>query len=158
MKVKLILIFIALSSSAAFAQNYRVDWYVIGSGGGHSQSASYSVDGTIGQPLLGRSISASYIVDAGFWMGAVGPRCEYIIGDDNGNGIFNGLDVTYGVSYFKGGPPPPYQCECTSGLTWYVAGDVNATCSFNGVDITYMVAYLKGSPNYLTPCPECPPN
>ncbi len=82
--------------------------------------------------------------------------CSYVVGDIGANGIFNGLDVTYGVSYFKGGPPPAYSCECTPGNIWYVSGDVNASCSFNGLDITYMVAYFKGGP-LPVPCPDCPP-
>jgi hypothetical protein len=84
------------------------------------------------------------------------PRCDYVVGDANGNGSFNGLDVTYGVAYFKGGPPPLYQCECTPGHTWYVSGDVNQSCNFNGLDVTYMVSYFKGGPP-PSPCPDCPP-
>jgi S-formylglutathione hydrolase FrmB len=83
--------------------------------------------------------------------------CDYIVGDANYSGGYNGLDITYGVAFFKGGPPPPYVCECTAGNTWYVAGDVNASCSYNGLDITYGVAYFKGgsAPNA---CPDCPPS
>ncbi len=84
------------------------------------------------------------------------PGCPYIVGDANGNGTFNGLDVTYSVAYFKGGPPPPFECECTPGNIWYVAGDVNGSCSFNGLDVTYMVAYFKGGPLPHS-CPDCPP-
>jgi hypothetical protein len=84
-----------------------------------------------------------------------GSVCSYVVGDANGNEAFNGLDVTYSVAYFKGGPPPPYECECTPGNTWYVAGDVNQSCSFNGLDVTYMVAYFKGGPP-PHPCPDCP--
>jgi hypothetical protein len=83
--------------------------------------------------------------------------CSYAVGDANGNGTFNGLDVTYSVAYFKGGPHPPYECECTPGNTWYVAGDVNASCTFNGLDVTYMVAYFKGGP-LPRPCADCPPS
>jgi hypothetical protein len=82
--------------------------------------------------------------------------CDYEVGDANGNGTFNGLDVTYSVAYFKGGPHPPYECECTPGNIWYVAGDVNGSCSFNGLDVTYMVAYFKGGP-LPHPCLDCPP-
>lgn len=82
--------------------------------------------------------------------------CEYVVGDVNGSENFDGNDITYGISYFQGGPPPVYECECTEGDIWYVAGDVNASCSYNGMDITYGVAYLKGGPA-LMPCPDCPP-
>jgi hypothetical protein len=87
----------------------------------------------------------------------VAAGCPYTIGDANGNGAFNGLDVTYSVGYFKGGPPPPFNCNCPPHGVWYVAGDVNASCSFNGLDVTYMVAYFKGGPT-PNPCPDCPPS
>lgn len=80
--------------------------------------------------------------------------CVYITGDANGNGAFNGIDVTYGVSYFKGGQPPPYTCYC-DGHTWFVAGDTNGDCVYNGLDITYGVSYFKGGPA-IHPCPACP--
>jgi hypothetical protein len=87
---------------------------------------------------------------------SVGPNCHYAVGDANNSGVFNGLDVTYSVGYFKGGPPPGYSCECTAGHTWFVAGDVNGSCSFNGLDVTYMVSYFKGGLGPV-PCADCPP-
>jgi hypothetical protein len=83
-------------------------------------------------------------------------ECDYIVGDVNGNNNYNGLDITYGVNFFKGGLNPVYDCECTAGNTWYVSGDVNASCSYNGLDITYGVSYFKGGPAPI-PCPDCPP-
>jgi hypothetical protein len=81
-----------------------------------------------------------------------------IVGDINGNGQANGIDVTYGVSYFKGGNAPLNACNCPpTPFPFYAAGDVNGNCAFNGIDITYYVAYLKGSPNPLNFCPTCPP-
>jgi hypothetical protein len=144
--------------SVASAQNYHIDWYVIGSGGGHSASGSYQLDGTIGQPIVGKSSSASYTLDAGFWVGATsqqGPACNYVVGDVNNSGGFNGVDVVFAVSYFKGGAAPPYHCVCGAN-DWYVAGDVNASCNFNGVDVTYAVGYFKGGPA-PHPCADCPP-
>ena len=82
--------------------------------------------------------------------------CQYTPGDVNDSGDFNGLDVVYSVSFFKGGQTPPYQCECTYNNTWFVSGDVNQSCDFNGLDVTYMVYYLKGGPA-LQFCPDCPP-
>jgi hypothetical protein len=90
--------------------------------------------------------------------GALQPSgCEYVAGDVNGSESLNGLDVTYGVAFFKGGPVPPYECECTPGNTWYVAGDVNGSCSYNGLDITYLVSFFKGGPGVI-PCADCPPS
>jgi parallel beta-helix repeat protein len=82
--------------------------------------------------------------------------CHYVPGDVNGPGTFTGLDITYMVRFFKGGPHPTYSCECTTGNTWYVSGDVNGSCSFTGLDITYSVRYFKGGPAPI-PCPDCPP-
>lgn len=82
--------------------------------------------------------------------------CHYTPGDVNDSGNFDGLDVVYSVSFFKGGQAPPYQCECTYNDTWFVSGDVNQSCNFNGLDVTYMVYYLKGGPS-LQFCPDCPP-
>jgi len=84
-----------------------------------------------------------------------GSGCQYTVGDVNNSTVFNGIDVTYGVAYFKGGNPPPYSCDC-NGSTWFVAGDVNGSCVFNGIDITYMVSYFKGGP-LPVPCSACPP-
>lgn len=82
--------------------------------------------------------------------------CDYVVGDVNGSDSYNGLDITYGVAFFKGGPVPPYECECTPGNIWYVAGDVNNSCNYNGLDITYGVAYFKGG-SAPVPCQDCPP-
>jgi hypothetical protein len=86
----------------------------------------------------------------------IGPVCDYVVGDANNSGGYNGLDVTYSVNYFKGGSAPPYSCECTPGNIWYVAGDVNASCSYNGLDVTYGVVYFKGGSAPM-PCADCPP-
>ncbi|HBC46296.1 MAG TPA: hypothetical protein DEO84_10225 [candidate division Zixibacteria bacterium] len=92
--------------------------------------------------------------DLAFCLG--GRVCDYVVGDANGSGTFTGLDVTYSVRYFKGGPHPPFSCECTPGNTWYVSGDVNGSCTFSGLDITYMVRYFKGGAHPI-PCADCPP-
>ncbi|OGC90057.1 MAG: hypothetical protein A2W25_15580 [candidate division Zixibacteria bacterium RBG_16_53_22] len=88
--------------------------------------------------------------------------CVYIPGDINGVGGPNGIDVTYGVSFLKGGNAPPADCgtpvgPCPQNSPFYAAGDVNGSCSFNGIDITYFVAYLKGLQPALLFCPTCPP-
>jgi hypothetical protein len=157
MKLKVILMML-LTTSLASAQSYHIDWYVIGNGGGHSQSGSNQLDGTIGQPIVGHSSSSSYQIDAGFWTGvtAGSTGCTYIVGDANNSGTWTGQDVTYSVRFFKGGNPPPYSCECPVGHTWYVSGDVNGSCSFSGQDVTYMVRHFKtGIPAIF--CDDCPP-
>jgi len=145
------------------AQTYQIDWYVIGSGGGHSQSSSYQLDGTIGQPIVGTSSSSNYIVESGFWVGAgeQGSICgPYIIGDYNGSNSFNVADIIAGFSKLKiGQPDPALLCECPpgSGNSWAVAMDVNNSCGFNVADIISAFSKLRtGSPE-LIPCALCPP-
>jgi hypothetical protein len=86
-----------------------------------------------------------------------GGGCDYTVGDVNGSDNYNGLDITYGVNFFKYGSPPP-QCEvCPNCPDWWYCGDVNASCNYNGLDITYGVNYFKfGSPG-PAPCGDCPP-
>jgi len=80
MKIFKILILMALLTSVAFAQGYQIDWYVIASGGDSSSFNNYWVDGTIGQPIVGRTSSTNYIIDAGFWVGAGGHAPGYYRG------------------------------------------------------------------------------
>jgi hypothetical protein len=83
--------------------------------------------------------------------------CPYRVGDVNNVPPANGIDVTFGVSYFKGGNVPPVTCDmCPQPAPFYAALDVNATCTTNGIDITYFVAFLKGGPALMY-CPTCPP-
>jgi len=152
-------IIILLLPALTYAQNYQIDWWVIGSGGGHSQSSNYQLDGTIGQPIVGESSSPNYIIQAGFWVGAV-PQggCDYIPGDANNNTEYNGVDVTYSVNYLKGlGAPPPFECDCPPHGMLYSAADANGNCQFNGVDVSYSVNYLKGQGPIPFGCADCPP-
>ena len=91
-------------------------------------------------------------------MGAFGgylSGCHYTAGDVNGSDSYNGLDITYGVAFFKGGPDP-LCLECGLCPGWWYCGDVNGSCSYNGLDITYGVNYFKGGPGPI-PCSDCPP-
>jgi hypothetical protein len=85
--------------------------------------------------------------------------CDYVIGDVNGSDSYNGLDITFGVNYFRGGPDPfcPLgSCPIPPCDAFYYCGDVNGGCSYNGLDITYGVNYFRGGPGPV-PCGSCPP-
>jgi len=87
-----------------------------------------------------------------------GGGCSFVPGDINGNGSANGIDVTYGVSYLKGGSAPKDSCDCPPlAFPFYAAMDVNGNCAANGIDITYFVSYLKGQQPSLLYCQDCPP-
>ncbi|UCE66619.1 MAG: dockerin type I repeat-containing protein [Candidatus Zixiibacteriota bacterium] len=62
---------------------------------------------------------------------------DYYPGDANGDGLVNGLDVVFLVSYFRGSGPTPAPM---------LAADANGDCMVNGVDVVYLVAYFKGGP------------
>jgi len=53
---------------AAFAQDYRIDWWTVDGGGGTSTGGVYAVSGTIGQPEAGGPmIGGNYTLTGGFW-------------------------------------------------------------------------------------------
>jgi hypothetical protein len=165
MKMIGIISFLLIIPSLCAAQNYRIDWYVIGSGGGHAESGNYQVNGTIGQPIVGQSSSSNYIVEAGYWVGIGGGISlgyEYFPGDAN---MYNGIwppqviggDVTYLVNYFRGLPAGR---PCLLNGFWCSA-DANGDCNIIGSDVTKLVNYFRGigsilhcadyEPAWLTP-------
>jgi len=48
---------------------YDLSWSVVGSGGGPSEGADYTVDGTIGQSAAGELSGGAYRLAGGFWAG-----------------------------------------------------------------------------------------
>jgi hypothetical protein len=62
---------ILLLTGTALASNsgtLTLEWYVIGGGGGHSAALPYTLDGTVGQAVVGTIILAGpYDHCAGFW-------------------------------------------------------------------------------------------
>ena len=144
--------------SIAGAQNYQLEGLTVIPAAGSVASSNYSIDISAGEPIVGTASSASSQIEAGIWATPAGPQggCGYVIGDINGNEQANGIDVIYGVAYFKGGSAPPDQCDCPGHGLLYASGDVNGNCSFNGIDITFYVTYLKGG-TPIFPCADCPP-
>ncbi len=136
----------------------------------HGQSGWVNTDITQGEcgvqifELLGDSVwhCLDDTTDLAFCLlgtGCGGGGCDYVAGDVNGSDSYNGLDVTYGVAFFKGGPDPmcPFgTCPIPPCDAFFYCGDVNNSCSYNGLDITYGVAYFKGGPGPM-PCVDCPP-
>jgi predicted glutamine amidotransferase len=131
---------------------------------------------------LGYSAAASYhpALEIGLWQGMANfelvelqggvtpvvtdvrdylPVGFYIPGDSNGSLGFNGLDVTFSVSYLKGlGPAPPDTVDCPGHGLIAAAADANGSCRFNGLDIIYCINFFKGIGSPPTFCPDCPPN
>src|SRR5439155_7881610 len=64
---KIPLLLFAVTSTAALAQSYSIDWFTIDGGGGTSTGGVYSVSGTIGQPDAGKMSGGNFTLDGGFW-------------------------------------------------------------------------------------------
>jgi hypothetical protein len=58
----------SLFAVAAMAQSYSIDWFTVDGGGGTSSGGNYSLDGSIGQPDAGFTMSGgSFSMTGGFW-------------------------------------------------------------------------------------------
>jgi hypothetical protein len=60
-----------LIATAVLAQNYRVDWNTLSSGGGTGSSASFRLSCTIAQPAAGFASDVNLLHWIGFWSGDV---------------------------------------------------------------------------------------
>lgn len=61
---------LALEPAAPAATDaYSITWKVIASGGATMSSPSYTMMGTVGQPVTGTSASSNYSVLSGYWYG-----------------------------------------------------------------------------------------
>ena len=132
----------------------------------NASGLSLSAGGLIsGTPIAPDTINFTAIVSditgdtasGEFSLVIIGGGDSYLLGDINGNGLINGIDIVYLVRFFKGEvAPPPFVIDCEPHGMLYAACDVNGSCSVNGLDIVYFVNYLKGIATFL-PCPDCPP-
>ncbi|HTP07952.1 MAG TPA: hypothetical protein VMP08_06860 [Anaerolineae bacterium] len=59
------------ASQSRPAANIDLSWNVISASGGHASSSSYSMDATLGQPIVDRSTGATIRLSAGFWQTAI---------------------------------------------------------------------------------------
>ena len=171
MKTAKIILILLMLASIGSAQSYQVDWYVIGSGGGHSESSNYQVNGTIGQPIVGITSSDNYTIESGFWVGGgiIGPQeFAYLAGDANmaneyvdiGNPLTGpwrvGGDVTFLVNYFditSGNQPclmhnPSNTDDYPGGPDngyYFASADATGEGLVTGGDVSRLVAYFGGT-------------
>ncbi len=120
-----------------------IDWQVVSSGATSSQSASYSINATIGQPVAEGGASASFVLHAGYWQNFP-TTCCMRRGDIDSNGWIDIADIIYMVDYFWNGAIEP-------GCRYEV--DVDGSGTVDPLDLTYLVnAYWKDGPSPY-PCP-----
>lgn len=102
------------------------------------------IDGCYGH-LWGMQDGVRGVVPTQTYGGLYFTTCSFVPGDANNDQVFNGVDITFSVDFFKGfGPEPPAECDCPPHGTVKVAADINGDCQFNGIDIVYGVNFLKG--------------
>lgn len=58
-------------SSAVLTATYDIDWWVFSGGGAPSSVGNVTLDGSLGQSIIGNSSSANYELDAGYWLRGV---------------------------------------------------------------------------------------
>ena len=60
-----------IASCSVSAQDYKVDWNSVNSGGGAMSGGGYKITGTVGQPAAGFSKNTSFLQWVEFWAGEV---------------------------------------------------------------------------------------
>jgi hypothetical protein len=60
-----------ITSLVLASGSYSINWWVIAGGGGDAEAGNYSLDFTIGQPIVGVATDTGYELCSGFWCGAV---------------------------------------------------------------------------------------
>ena len=86
---------------AASAQNYSIDWSVIGGGGGTSRAGTVILTGTIGQPYAGVMNAGTATVSSGFW-GSLSTEPTALPQELIVNGSFENISGTFVLA-----PTPP---------------------------------------------------
>jgi len=67
----LLLVLVIGVSSATLGVTYDIDWWVFSGGGEPSSAGNLTLDGSLGQSVIGNSSSADYELDAGYWLRGV---------------------------------------------------------------------------------------
>lgn len=89
---RLVAMTVGLAAAQAWGQQYEIPWHTIDGGGGTSAGGSFSLSGTIGQHDAGPTMTGGqFALTGGFWAGVA--AVEPCVGDFNGDGVANTLDV-----------------------------------------------------------------
>ena len=67
-----------MSEAMAVPTATTVEQWVVAAGGGHVEAAPYSLDGTVGQAVMGTASQTPYGLCSGFWCGVYGARGEQV--------------------------------------------------------------------------------
>jgi hypothetical protein len=126
--------------------------YDAGSGPEDIAAADFDGDGD-----LDLAVTNSFSDSIAILFNLMDTYVRYTPGDVNRDKTVNGIDLTYGINYFKGSGLAPDSFECQEHGMVYAAADFNGNCQFNGIDVVYGVNFFKGSWIWPTYCVDCPP-
>lgn len=118
-----------LFSSQASAQVYEMRWYTIDGGGEmFTFGGNYELSGTIGQHDAGTLTGGDFELAGGFW--AASTAADPCIGDFNGDGTVNTLDVLAFLNAWTAGDP---------------SADINGDGNVNTLDVlAFLNAWVAG--------------
>ncbi len=110
----------------AFAGDFELTSYTVDCGGGISVGGTFEVSGTVGQPDAEYFVGGAFELEGGFWVNAATLSCG-CLGDMNGDGVRNGVDIQNFVSCYL----QSVDCACADmdqidGIT---SDDINAFVS-----------------------------
>ena len=149
---------VAVSTKADPAAGEEINWEVISSGGTDGNSASYYLQGTVGQTAVGKGSSDSYYLSQGFWQvfpeGCCGIYTEGISGNANcsEDGKLTLSDISRMIDFLY---------ISKADLCCYAAGNTNGSwddgeCKITLSDISKLIDVLYISKQPPADCmPEC---
>ena len=73
-----ILLLLSGTATAMESDNYAIRWDVIAGGDGPIQSASYAINATAGQSVIGFRTGTSYQLGSGYWYGTIREYAIYL--------------------------------------------------------------------------------
>jgi hypothetical protein len=136
----------------------QINWQVISSGGTDGSSASFGLQGTVGQTAVGGGTSDNYGLTHGFWqefeggggtccMGPIRGNVDYDVGDQ-----IDISDLVFLVDYmFTGGSAPT--CWEEANVDGSGDGPPDGSEDIDISDLVYLVDFMfNGGPAPL-PCP-----
>ncbi len=121
------------TASTESADNVRIDWQVLSSGGTEGSSTLFKLNGTLCQIAIGEGTTTNFKLSAGFWQNFGTGSCCDKPGDANNNGAVQITDVSFVINFlYKHGPTPPCRSEA----------DANGNNAIQITDVSYIINFL----------------
>ena len=113
----------------ARAQDFSIEWHTIDGGGGATSGESFHLNGTIGQHDASQTATGGqFSLTGGFW---AMPIPDFVLGDLNGDGVVDLLDVA------------PFVQAIADGV-FIPEADINEDGDVNLLDVDPFIVLLTG--------------